>query len=279
MLEADALASFAVFAERCNLTTAAAALHISQPSLHTKIGKLAAVVGTPLYERAGRRLVLTPAGARLAVFANDNARRLDDFLASLRDAPSAVTITAGRGSFRWVIGDAVRESIGNGNAVEVILADREAALTALAMGRADLAVIASDPPPTHLSSIRIATYPQVLAMPTGHGLAGRRRVRVRDLDGLPLVVPPAGRPLRRALERALLDADARWKIAAEVDGWDLLVHFASLGIGVTVVNGCVEMPSGMVAVPITDLPSVHYWAAWRPQRHHLISDVLARLAP
>jgi DNA-binding transcriptional LysR family regulator len=59
LLEADALRAFAVFAEHRNLTAAAAALHISQPSLHAKIGKLAAALGTDLYQRDGRGLRLT----------------------------------------------------------------------------------------------------------------------------------------------------------------------------------------------------------------------------
>jgi len=49
VLEADALRAFAVFAEHRNFTTAAAALNISQPSLHAKIRKLATALGTGLY--------------------------------------------------------------------------------------------------------------------------------------------------------------------------------------------------------------------------------------
>jgi DNA-binding transcriptional LysR family regulator len=277
VLEADALVSFAVFADRRNFTTAAVALHISQPSLHTKIRKLAEALGTPLYERDGRRLVLTPAGQRLAVYAHDNARRLDDFLDELRDGPGTVTIAAGRGSVRWVIADAVRHAIAGGRRLALMLADREAALTALAAGRADLAVIGSDPPPPHLSSVLISTYPQVLALPASHALASRSELTLADLDALPLVVPPPGRPLRRLLERALLDADARLDIAAEVDGWELLVHFVSLGLGAAVVNGCVGLPAGMVALPISDLPKVRYWAVWRPQRGHLVAGLLHEL--
>ncbi|MEV6816381.1 LysR family transcriptional regulator [Micromonospora sp. NPDC051296] len=67
LLEADALRSFAVFAEHRNFTSAAAVLHISQPSLHVKIRKLATALGVELYERDGRRLTLTAAGERLAV--------------------------------------------------------------------------------------------------------------------------------------------------------------------------------------------------------------------
>jgi hypothetical protein len=47
------------------------------------------------------------------------------------------------------------------------------------------------------------------------------------------------RPHRGTLERALANAGIPLQVAAEADGCDLLVHFASLGVGATIVNGCV----------------------------------------
>jgi DNA-binding transcriptional LysR family regulator len=105
-------------------------------------------------------------------------------------------------------------------------------------------------------------------------LAARQAVRLGDLDGMDLVVPPAGRAHRRALDRALIDAGVSWQVAAEVDGWDLLVHLVGLGIGATIVNGCVQLPTGLRGIPITDLPKVRYWATWRSQRHALVRLVL-----
>lgn len=277
LLESDALRSFAVFAEHRNFTTAAAALRISQPSLHVKIKKLSAALGTDLYERRGRGLTLTASGERLATFALDTRRRVDDFLGDLNPEASALTIAAGRGTFRWVIPEAVRAISGQGRKVQVITAARDAAVSAVSTGRADLAVIAYDPPPRSFKSAQVATYPQVLMVDVAHPLATREHVELCDLDGLDLIVPPSGRAHRRALERALLDAGVTWQPAAEADGWDLLVHFAALGIAPTVVNGCVRPPTGLTAVPVTGLPAVRYWAMWREQRHAHISDLLAHL--
>jgi DNA-binding transcriptional LysR family regulator len=276
LLEPDALRSFAVFAEHRNFTTAAAALHISQPSLHVKIKKLGAALGVDLYERDGRRLTLTAAGRQLAAFARDNARRVDDFLGELAAAPT-VTIAAGRGAFRWVIAESIRRISAGGRAVAILSADRDAALAAVTSGRADVAVVAYDPPARGVRSSQIAAYPQVLVVDDGHPLAGRTEVRLADLAGLDLVVPPPDRPHRRTLERALLDAGVAWRPAAEVEGWDLLVHCVALGIGATVVNGCVEVPPGLSAVPIADLPAVRYWAAWRTARRGALGDVLDEL--
>jgi DNA-binding transcriptional LysR family regulator len=138
-------------------------------------------------------------------------------------------------------------------------------------------VVALDPPPPGLRSQQIAAYRQILVLPKGHRLADHPQVCLSDVDGMDLLVPPAGRPHRRALDRALRDAGVRWRVAAEVDGWDLLVHFAELGLGATVVNGCVRLPAGLRGVPVADLPEIRYWAAWRAQREAVLAAALREL--
>ena len=267
-LEADALRSFAVFARHANFTRAAEELHISQPSLHVKITKLAGHLGVDLYEREGRGLILTPAGQRLATFAADSQSRTQDFLSQLHGAGTSLAVATGRGALRWVIGDKLRALVGSTVHLDVLTADRNRSLELLMSGTADLAVLAQEAPPDGLESKEIASFPQVLMIGEGEPLSRRRRISLSDLDGLDLVLPPKGRQHRRALTLALGKAGATCNVTAEVDGWDLLVHMASLGLGATVVNGCVPAPPGMCAVPVRDLPPVSYWAAWRQARRH-----------
>jgi LysR family transcriptional regulator, low CO2-responsive transcriptional regulator len=181
------------------------------------------------------------------------------------------------------VGHPGRDPGRQGRRVRVLTASRDDAVAALGAGHADVAVVAFDPPPRRLRSRAIAAYPQVLMLDSGHPLAGHAQagggqVNVADLAGLDLVVPPAGRPHRRALERALLEAGIPWQPAAEADGWDLLVHLAALGLGATVVNGCVPAPDGMTAIPVRGLPPVRYWAAWRAQREDAVAGFAAHFA-
>lgn len=277
LLQADAVHAFGVFADHLSFTAAAEVLHISQPSLHAKVRKLQDGLGVPLYERHARGLRLTPAGERLALHARDAERRAQDVLADLHARTAPVTIAAGRGALRWVVTDGLRRLADAGRPFRVVTAQRDDALAALVSGRVDVAVVAADPPPRTLRSAPLARFPQVLVVPGDHALAGRTEVRLADLDGLALVVPPEGRPHRVALDRALHDADVTWSPAAEVDGWDLLVQLAALGLGATVVNGCVAVPDGMRAVPVADLPPVGYRLAWRPEREALVVDAVAAL--
>ena len=54
---------FLAAAEKGSFSAAAEALQMAQPSLSDQIRRLEAELGVPLFTRAGRRLVLTEAGA------------------------------------------------------------------------------------------------------------------------------------------------------------------------------------------------------------------------
>ncbi|MFC9974927.1 LysR family transcriptional regulator [Spirillospora sp. NPDC127200] len=258
-LSADALASFAVFAEHLNFTRAAEELHLSQPALHVKVQKLAGSLGRPLYRREGRRLVLTPEGEAVARFARELDARTASFLAEIQGAPSerVPTLAAGEGAFLYLLGETVRTASPR---PRLINADRSRTLAAVRTGRADLGVAVLDVLPADLGTTLLATYPQTLLLPEDHHLAARPVLTLHDLAGASLVVPPPHGPHRIMLERALRAAEVPWTIAVEASGWPLILHFAALGVGMAVVNGCVRPPEGLVRREITDLPPVPYYA-------------------
>jgi DNA-binding transcriptional LysR family regulator len=98
----------------------------------------------------------------------------------------------------------------------------------------------------------------MLVMTRNHRLAGLRTVSLADLQGEALIVPPSDRPHRVMLDRMLMNAEVSWRVAVEANGWELMLHFAQLGIGVAVVNSCCHVPSGLIARPLPELPSVRY---------------------
>ncbi|QFG25636.1 LysR family transcriptional regulator [Actinomadura sp. WMMB 499] len=267
----DALASFAVFADHLNFTRAAEELHVSQPALHVKVQKLAETLGRPLYTRHGRRLALTPAGEAAARFARDLDARVASFLADLHGTARMPTLAAGEGAYLYLLGGVVRPGI------KLINGDRPRTLAAVRTGRADVGVAVLDLLPADLTATVLATYPQVLVMPAGHPLAAVPDLALADLAGTALIVPPPSGPHRVALERALRAADVPWTVAVEAEGWPLMLHFVSLGVGLAVVNGCVTPSPGLVTREIIDLPTVPYHALHLPSRADdpLVTDLLS----
>jgi DNA-binding transcriptional LysR family regulator len=128
-------------------------------------------------------------------------------------------------------------------------------------GRAQLGIAVLDVLPEDLGTVLLATYPQTLVVRPDHPLGRRDEIRVADLAGMRMVVPPPPRPLRVLLERVRAAAGIDWEVAVEAEGWPLMLHFVGLGVGAAVVNGCVR--TDLVQVPITDLPAVPYYAMHR----------------
>jgi hypothetical protein len=213
----------------------------------------------------------------VADFAGETNRRAEALWAELHDAPAPTRIPAGRGALRWVVSRAIAGLTRTRQPVRLITANRETALGLLSAGNADLAVIGFDPPPKTLRCQLVATYPQLLVIGARHRLADQTQVRLADLAGLDLLVPPADRPHRGTIDQALAAAGVDWRVAAEVDGWDLMVHFAAIGLGAAIINGCVELPARLRGIPIADLPVVSYWAAWSPSQHSRVAAILERL--
>jgi DNA-binding transcriptional LysR family regulator len=266
-LVAEDLESFAVFAKHRNFTHAADELHVSQPALHARIRKLEQTLGRQLYERQGRTLLLTETGEHLAAFANDTRSRAAAFLEGLDVLPPRpLVLAAGSGAYLYVIGDVLRRYLDRKLGLRLMTTDSDATIAAVRDGTADVGVTALTIPPDDLECELLTQYSQVLAVRPDHRLADRRTVRLKDLQGAALVVPPQTRPHRRQLERSLLDAGVDWSVAVEAEGWVLLVHFVRMGIAPAVVNGFVRTPAAVRTIPIKDLPPIRYYLVTRRNR-------------
>jgi LysR family transcriptional regulator, low CO2-responsive transcriptional regulator len=274
----DELHSFVVFSELLNFTRAAEVLNISQPALHTKINKLADGLGVPLYQRIGRRLELTPAGVDAARFGREMSERTNAFTRELRQGTSrsAVVLAAGEGAFMYLLDAPIRSFLRASEApLRLLTRDWDGILGDVRAGRAHLGVTVLDAPVEGLERRILARVGQVLAMPRSHRLARRKQVQMAELQGLRLVVPPADRPMRANLGRALQSAGIDWEPAVEATGWPLMTHFVSLGLGLAIVNEFCRLPPSVVARPIVDLPRVHYYLVRRAGSR--FSDDVARL--
>jgi DNA-binding transcriptional LysR family regulator len=128
----------------------------------------------------------------------------------------------------------------------------------VADARADLAVAVHAAAPAPLVAQPVRATRHVAVVPRDHALAGRRKVRATDLDGVPMVVAPAGAPHRAALDAAFAAADADLAVSVEAGDWDLMMQLTALGAGPCIVNQLCRAPAGTAAVPFEGLPPVTY---------------------
>ncbi len=261
MISSEWLRAFVTFAESMNFTHAAARLHLSQPALHVQIRKLGDSLQATLYVRQGRALLLTEEGRKVLAFGREQLERTGRFVEEFQGIQRAPTVVlaAGEGTFLNLLGPALHAfQRGKHAQLRVLTRDREDAVAAVQLGEAHLAVTVADEVPASLVSRRVAKVGAAAVLPRGHALARKRRISIRDLRDEPVIAPAAGRPLRTALARAWAEVDAAWSPAVEANGWEVMMRFASLGMGVAIVNDFCTPPRGMVSRPLVGLPTVQY---------------------
>jgi len=271
----DALQSFAVFADTLNFSESARLLHISQPALHAKVRKLSEQLDAKLYLRVGSALQLTSAGEQVARHARELLLLNQRFVKGLAQGQeqAVVSLAAGEGAYLYLLGKALSQFSGPGASphLQLLTRNRDASVQAVRAGQAQLGIAPLGAVPADLHAVRLTVVGQVLVLPRAHALASRRSVRLRDLQGTNLIVPPAGRPHRELLGRLLQAESVSWQPSLEADGWELMLRFAQLGFGLTVVNACCRIPKGLVAVPLQGYPPLEYHlfrAADRPPSVH-----------
>ena len=261
-IDAEHLDAFVTFAEHLNFTRAARARRISQPALHTQVKKLSEALGVALYTRRGQKLALTPDGERVLGFGRDARERVRAFVAELshRDVEGPIVLCSGEGAYLYLLGEGLRRFSARSTTrdLRLLVRDHEGTVLAVRTGEAHLGVASLDAPADGLRADPITEVGQVVLVPAAHPLAEKRAVRLRDLAGERLVVPPEGRPHRTLIAQSLRAAGVRWHVGVEASGWELLARFAELGMGLAIVNAFCRVPEGLVARPMPELPSRTY---------------------
>jgi len=260
MVNSEWVRAFVTFAETLNFTHAAARLHISQPALHVQIRKLGESLQVPLYVRQGRSLTLTAEGRKVLAFGREQEERAAELIDDVRGTPhdASVVLAAGEGTFLHLLSEPLRAFQRSHTKLRVLTRDREQALGAIQLGEAHLAVTVIDDVPPEVISRRLAKVGAAVVVPKNHPLARKRSVSIRDLRDEPLIAPSAGRPLRASLAQAWAAAGQAWSPAVEANGWELMMRFAEIGLGIAIVNDFCSPPRGTVRRPLSGLPAVQY---------------------
>lgn len=89
------LKTFCAVCEEGGITRAAEKLCVAQPSVSQTIGELERYYGVSLFDRVGRRLVLTPEGERLRVKAQEAIASFSEFEEAARDTKARRIIRIG----------------------------------------------------------------------------------------------------------------------------------------------------------------------------------------
>ena len=122
-------------------------------------------------------------------------------------------------------------------------------------------MVAADAIPRALESTALLVTKLVLLMPETHAWAKKRALKLEALASETLILPPEGRTHRAFVVRAMGQRGVTPRAIRDADGWPLMVAFASMGLGLAIVNETVlreRLPEGLLARPLPELGTLTY---------------------
>lgn len=204
---------FCLVVEEGGVTSAADALHVSQPAVSAQVKALEKGLGATLFHRVGHQLELTEAGA----LAYDWARRILAEQAQLQDDidqlssghAGTLVVHASMAIGTYLLPPMLSQlrTSRSGAAITVHVSEPAAALEAARIGASDFAVCSLSAAGTTsgLQATPLWDEPVVLVAPASSGPEGDA-IAATDLEGLPFVGVPEGIAYERNLRRQLDEA-------------------------------------------------------------------------
>jgi len=186
-MEMHQLRYFVAAAQTGNFSRAAERCHVSQPSLSQQILKLERKLGQPLFQRLGRKVLLTDAGHLLLDRATAILATADDAERRLRSGDEShggrLAVGAIPTIAPYFLPQALERFMRQRRNIELNVREDVTSnlVQALVEGELDLAVAALPIADERLDTAPLFTEPLLLALPPRHALTKRRQIEIGDL--------------------------------------------------------------------------------------------------
>ncbi|HLR52394.1 MAG TPA: LysR substrate-binding domain-containing protein [Candidatus Avamphibacillus sp.] len=240
-MELRQLEYFMTVCKTLHFTQAAEELYISQPSLSQQIKKLEFEVGTPLFDRIGKKTALTEAGKILLAHSQRIFHELEQAEAAIRDLNGLergnLTLGALLTCVNYLLPPAIVKFKQLYPNIELSVLGLKASEiheklheNELDLGIAFLPIIDED-----LESIPLFTEELSLAVPLNHPFANRKEVEMEELKDAQMILLPESYFLRKLIDTYCLEIGLTLKPTLEMTTMESLIQMVSEGVGVTIL--------------------------------------------
>jgi DNA-binding transcriptional LysR family regulator len=240
-------------ADAANFTRAAAQVHVAQPGVSAQIRHLERELGQDLFDRSGRTVRLTDAGAvvlpyaRAALTAVANARRAVDELTGLVRGHVTIGTIASISVEDIDLPKLLADFHTDHPAVEISLqvTSTDDLIDALLDSRLDLALIGlGTTPPAKIATRVVTSKPLVAVVNHTDPLASEIAVTLDALAERKLISLHRGTGLRASFDDACAAAGFQPQVAFEASDPRITVQLAAHGLGVAIVPQSVATTHG-----------------------------------
>ena len=232
---------FESVARNSSFTRAAEESYLTQPAVSTQIKQLEDEVGTPLFERLGKKIFLTEAGREMYEFSRSIAKKFDDVSTVLSEMKGvkrghlniAVTSTAEYFAPYLLAAFCKQHS---GITVNLDVINREALLRQLADNIPDMVIMGSPQGGGDLEANSFMNNPLVVIAPPNHPLSGSGRIPLQTLLKESFIVREKGSGTRNAIQIFLEQRGLTMTTTMEMSRNEAIKHAVMAGLGLGIVS-------------------------------------------
>lgn len=257
---------FLALAETGSVSAAAKVMHVTQPTASMQLREVTEAVGMPLYEVVSRRVYLTEAGNELARTARAIAGEWEAFEQRVSGAKG---LTSGRlkvavvSTAKYFIPRLLGSFCKLHPQIDISLEilNRDHVINRLRSNLDDLYVMSMPPGDLPLEDEILMPNPLVLIAPASHPLAGKKRIRLAQLQDERFVLRERGSGTRMATDAHLARLGFSPGAVLELGSNEAIKESVEGQLGVSIVSRHSLGPhhEGLAILPVQGFPIQSQW--------------------
>jgi LysR family transcriptional regulator, low CO2-responsive transcriptional regulator len=270
MLTLRQLKLFEAVARLKGFTRAANEMGVTQPAVSIQIKQLEDSIGLPLFEKAGRRLFLSPAGGELLRASDDILTRLRDLelgfaemKGEIKGALDVAVATTANYFMPQLLG--AFQDRNPGVSPRLSVGNLQWMVERLSSKKDDLIVMSHVPDLPGLEVWPFLEDHLVVVAPPNHPLVSERRIPISRLAHEPFLMREPGSSLRLALENVFRDLGIPVRMRMELGSSEAIKQAIMSGLGLSIMSSYSvrhELTDGRLTVlDVNGLPLKRQWNA------------------
>jgi DNA-binding transcriptional LysR family regulator len=269
---------FECVARHLNFTRAAEELHLTQPAVSTQVKELEAHAGQRLFEKLGRKIYLTRAGAELLAHSRAIIQQFHEAEEAMKGLQgirggrlNVAVISAAAYFFPRLLAEFTRRH--PGAVLNLAVHNREEVVRALEENLTDLAIMVRPPKGQDMVCERFAPHPFVIVAAPTHPLARQKEIALGTLAREPFIAREPGSNTWQTMSEAFRGRLPKLNIVMQTRSNEAIKQAVMAGLGVSFLSAYavqLERQVGSLAfLDVKGFPLLLDWYVVHRRKKHL----------
>ena len=257
---------------------AAERLYMTQPAISMQMKQLEHNIDVKLFERQGKRIVLSSAGLDIYPQIKRLIGNYSDLIESIHAAKDLhkgrIKVSATTTSNHLITQMIAQFSkINKDITVALKITNREGLIKELQDFEPDIVLMGEPPPELDLLSERLMPNSLVVIADPEHALTGKKNIPFAQIADKDLILRELGSGTRGTIERHFISHNTVIKCSLELGSNEAIKHAVAAGLGIGVVSLhsiLLELEANkLVILDVVDFPINRYWHIVKRKGKHL----------